>query len=199
MLFSTNRRDRATYADAAWAKRDRPPWLPEPIATVLLDNLDWPLWAVYAAVAVVATGLFFIVREIVDCYRWERSRAATRALVREEAARKLAAQRQQPSKAVTTALSGGPLVRWCRYCDVVIEDAHAAAHEAGKRHRKLAGAKAECCWVWREAPPSAAPIEEPVDTNASKAPLGAVVAPSVARSGGGDGGKGAWQTSKKRK
>ena len=116
MLFSTNRRDRATYADAAWAKRDRPPWLPEPIATVLLDNLDWPLWAVYAAVAVVATGLFFIVREIVDCYRWERSRAATRALVREEAARKLAAQRQQPSKAVTTALSGGPLVRWCRPC-----------------------------------------------------------------------------------
>ena len=117
MLFSTNRRDRATYADAAWAKRDRPPWLPEPIAAVLLDDLDWPLWAVYAAVAVVATGLFFIVREMVDCYRWERSRAATLALVREEAARKLAAQRQQPSKAVTPAPSGGgPLVRCCCFC-----------------------------------------------------------------------------------
>ena len=213
MRFSTNLRDPKSYEGATWAQRDRPPWLPEPAARILLDRLDWPIWGVYAAAISLAAVCVLVLREVADCIQSERRHAATRALLQAEKRDKQQAQLQGRSSATAVggaaapATGSGLKIRVCRFCDVHVEDAHVVAHESGKKHRKLRALataldEGESCWVWQDAPAateSTAPPATPSATDALEAQLvpnkGYVAPVAVQRKGGGDGGKGAWSKS----
>ena len=198
LSFSTNRRERSTYANAHWARRDRPVWMPEPMAALLLDELDWPLVAVYVAVAVALGLTVLIARRVIRQWRQWRSDVAARALMRDEA-------RRGTKDPATSAQAAAPVaatehyVRHCRFCDIPIEDAHVDSHQTGKKHRRLkelAGALAaqDDCWVWR--PPTAPPSSLPI---AASAPPSAADEDVELRRGGGDGGKGSWSAARTRR
>ena len=206
MRFSSNNRDRSTYADAAWSKRDIPFWMPERLANIILERLDWPMWVVYGAlIGALTTALILAgacVREIRDSIRVWKSTRATREIVRleeEEKARRRKTAEASAAAARTAPVPSlsGPLVRVCRYCDVPIADDFVEAHQAGKKHRRLAsltaGGVGADCWVWRRA--DTLP-QRPTDDAAVDE---AMPAPPPARIGGGDGGKGSWSVAKPRK
>ena len=209
MLFSTNRRDRSSYEDADWAKRDRPWWiLHEGIARVLLDDFD--LHETVAAIVMVTSVciVMYLLREmikfVVDEYLWWRSDAATRQLIRQEMATVQVEKSATVSATVQVAeVSDRRSRRYCRFCDVPIEDAFTTAHEAGKKHKRLvtaAGALAfssYSCWVWRQEAESArTEAVAPVPRDDSR---GQQIAASFTSAGMG---KGAWTAapqSKKRR
>jgi len=211
MRFSTNLRDQA-YKSADYAKRERPLWLPEVVARELLDEMDWPEWAVYAAALVVLVLCGAVMRELVECGRGYRRESIARELLRSERAEKAAAAVAKAAKLQTTKPAaageqpddGMRRTRFCRFCDIAIEDAFMESHVGGKKHMKLAAASVSTgdCWVWRvgEAPavrPTETPIEEAkhddTDVRQHGARMEVVAPPSQVRSGGGgDGGRGAW-------
>ena len=204
MRFSQNLRDRSTYAQASWARRDRPLWMPEVLADILLERLDLSMGAVYLFLAVVLAIIALCVRETRVYLRAWRSDTVMVQIVRQEKAEKAqAAAAAAAAKAIASAPdapgSSGPLVRCCRFCDVPIADEFVDAHAAGKKHKRLVSvagsAGADCCWVWRSAHTLEAPeAERRDDAAASDMPVA-----SMARKGGGDGGKGSWSVAKSRK
>ena len=216
MRFSTNLRD-SSYREASYARRDRPFWLPEPIARELLDEMDWPDWAIYASAASLIVMCLFVIKELQECMRgWQRDRA-TRLLLQEE--RQAKAEAQPSVQAVDAgdapALAPGRVrIRFCRYCDVAIDDEFVEKHTEGKRHRKLEAAAGALrsegsCWVWRigDASATCAPVRAPQNQTPSTAQAEVptnddfddprLAPPSQVRSGGGgDGGKGKWAAAK---
>lgn len=202
--FSTNLRDPASYAKQAWAQRDRPWWMPEVAALKLLDELDLSnavagvvlsAAAVLAALILINVGGF--IREEIN---WRRSSSAARQLVKQEkaaaaekaAAKRAAASATEPSKECSLARH----VRHCRFCDVPIEDEFVAAHEAGKKHKRLkaaAGSLAEgSCWVWRAGPAAPSGAQDEV------CPAVDDMAPNAIATSAGKG-MGAWSTAKPKK
>jgi hypothetical protein len=204
MIFSTSRRDRASYVGESWATRDRPWWMPERLALILLDELDLHSTvasAICIAMAVTALcGGRWITRRLYGAYRWRRSSFAAREIIRmekeEAAARHSAAASKVDAAKLTSSdscTSEGAMVRYCRYCDVPIEDEYMAAHESGKKHRRrldAAGALArghETCWEWRQAPTQAEQTPEPSTGTAAHE----VLLPSSTATSAGKG-LGAW-------
>ena len=178
MRFSTNLRDPASYRGESWARRDRPWWLPEAAATLLLDKMDLSPAASAGVLVACCCVAAYLAREIaiavLEEYRWRRSNAASRELVRQERQQKeVAAAAAMASSAGGDVLSAsvrapGRMVRYCRFCDVRIAEEFVATHEAGKKHlrrREAAGSlatAAESCWVWRAPDATAeASSEEP--------------------------------------
>ena len=182
--------------------------MPEALATELIDRLDWPMWLIYAVAATATVICMLLVKAMARllsyCIRSERSRRAARSLLREEAeqrdAKRRAAAASTASAAAAPSDSNGPKVRWCRFCDLRIEDAFVATHQDGKRHKRCvenAGARAVGvdCWVWLDAPPQSSSEPEPAPT----AERDVLVPLTYGGRGGGDGGKGAWKQPKKRR
>ena len=204
MRFSTNFRDPASYKHISYAQRERPFWLPEPIAHALLDEMDWPFWAVHGLAAACVALCILIVREVHECMRaWQRDKATRELLLAEQLAIVAAAAAKaappeprcvEPS--VEPPSDGRMRVRVCRYCDIEIADEYVDAHLSGKRHKKLEAAAGSLaagrsCWLWRlaEAPRAAAPASAALQNSVHDI---RVAPPSRVSQGGGDGGKGAW-------
>ena len=201
MRFSSKMRDPASYAGKAWARRDRPFWMPEAVAALVVDELDWPDWAAHAALVALVVALCAAVRELLYWLRLWRSERAVRQLIGQEKAAAAArvAEKNAAVAAAAAAAAALPttataMMRYCRFCDVPVEDTHMTTHEAGKRHKRLkdsAGALgAGECWVMR---PSSEAAPEPAASEQRAA------APSAPRCGGGDGGRGGWTTTKRRR
>lgn len=117
-----------------------------------------------------------------------RSERAAQDLLVLEAERQAQVRAQQQEALPLQQPPGG--VRYCRYCDVAVLDEHVEAHLSGKRHAKHAqyASSEASCWVWRAEPATAAPPTPEADAALDPGPL-------QRPTGGGDGGKGKWQTS----
>lgn len=200
--FSTNYRRSVGEDVARWSRRDRPWWIPEE-AAALMDEHDLP----DAALLIVAVAVLLIARAIVSsilsCCRARRSESVAQELLRE-------ADAPAPPAAGHAVLPAptGLLVRYCRFCDVPIEDdAKVDAHLGGKRHAKLvvaAGALAKGDWWCMRAAPETARggLAAPAAASADEAAAPAPTEPDTAvlsRTGGGDGGKGKWSTAQPRR
>lgn len=197
MRFSTNYRDPASYKHVSYAQRERPFWLPEPIAHALLDEMDWPFWAVNGLAAACVALCILIVREVHECMRALQRDKATRELLLDEQPAIVAAAAAR-AQCVEPPSDGRMRVRVCRFCDIEIADEYVDAHLSGKRHKKLeavAGSLSagRSCWFWRlsEAPRAAAPAPAALQDSVHDI---RVAPPSRVSQGGGDGGKGAWST-----
>ena len=110
---------------------------------------------------------------------WRRLRVmradwAARRLLAEEQPTKSQVVRDAFAAATATGAVGGVKQRFCRLCDVPVDDDHLLAHTSGKKHQRLlsktvvdeqgrlvTGDKVPC-WCWREvAPPPPPPPEAP--------------------------------------
>jgi hypothetical protein len=204
--FSSNLRDPTSYVEHSWAIRDRPWWMPEPAARVLFDSMDLSpataLLVLMGVSAVIAAFCHTVITFFVDEFRHQKSKRAARQLISEEKASKAAAaatvaaaaaaSASPPAAVAATAgasesaaasglvVGSGTMTRFCRFCDVQVDDEHTEAHEAGKRHRKLksaAGALAtgSTCWTWRPvAPVKAGALQESApDADAAEPSTGA--------------------------
>jgi hypothetical protein len=212
--FSSNLRERASYAGHSWAIRDRPWWMPEAVAKILFDSMDlspaMAMCCLLAALGIVVAVLHTVTSLVVDEFRHRRSSRAARQLIEEEKAKKAAAaaqqQQQQQQHSAVARESGSAagseeptgltaMKRFCRFCDVQVEDEHMESHEAGKKHRKLraaaeALANGSTCWTWRPVPMPVAAVADPGGTDAAEGHA----APSAAA--GSTGGKVKGQSTK---
>ena len=212
--FSSNLRERASYAGHSWAIRDRPWWMPEAVAKILFDSMDlspaMAMCCLLAALGIVVAVLHTVTSLVVDEFRHRQSSRAARQLIEEEKAKKAAAaaqqQQQQQQHSAVARESGSAagseeptgltaMKRFCRFCDVQVEDEHMESHEAGKKHRKLraaaeALANGSTCWTWRPVPMPVAAVADPEGTDAAEGHA----APSAAA--GSTGGKVKGQSTK---
>ena len=165
--FSTNLRDPTSYAEQPWAVRDRPWWMPEFAAKELFDRKNLSPAAAFSVLLTAIAIILLLIQQAVHLfiseYRWHRSNDVAQKLMKQEKADKKATaaatrgsaftSNSSSERAAPSNPSGLPMARFCRLCDVRVDEEHAASHEAGKRHRKLkeaAGALGEgTCWVWR--------------------------------------------------
>ena len=191
--------------------------MPDAVAKILFDSMDlspaMAMLVLLAALALFVAMLHTATSLIVDEFRHRQSSRAARQLIAEEKAKKAAAatQQQQHTSAAAGARaaaapgsasaseepSGSTLMkRFCRFCDVQVEDEHMESHEAGKKHRKLraaaqALANESTCWTWMPVPVTVAPVPHAEDTDAAEK---VVQSPSAAA--GSRGGKAKGQSTK---
>ena len=206
--FSSNLRERASYAGHSWAIRDRPWWMPEAAAKILFDSMDlspaMAMCCLLPALGIVVAVLHTVTSLVLDEFRHRRSSRAARQLIEEEKAKKAAAaaqqqqQQQQQQHSAVARESGSAagseeptgltaMKRFCRFCDVQVEDEHMESHEAGKKHRKLraaaeALANGSTCWTWRPVPMPVAAVADPEGTDAAEGH--AAPSPAASSTGG---------------
>ena len=105
-------------------------------------------------VAIVGVAARWLYRRL-RVYLSDRTAAQ---LVADDAKGAQEARRQKAAAAAAAASASvptGPLERFCRYCDMAIEEEYVQSHLQGKRHQKLKAAAGSLAsddvWVWRPA------------------------------------------------
>ena len=150
LRFSQRYRDQAGEDYAAWAVTD-------------LELSIWKL-ARLACSCLVLVVVAMAVRWLYcrpQVYLSDRTAAQ---LVAEDAKGAQEANRQKAAAAaaVSASVPTGPLDRFCRFCDMAIDEEHVQSHLQGKRHQKLKAAAgslaSDDCWVWRPAVEKAASV-----------------------------------------
>ena len=107
-------------------------------------------------VAIVGVAARWLYRRL-RVYLSDRTAAQ---LVADDAKGAQEARRQKAAAAAAAAAASasvptGPLERFCRYCDMAIDEEYVQSHLQGKRHQKLKAAAGSLAsddvWVWRPA------------------------------------------------
>ena len=144
LRFSQRYRDDEGEDYSAWAVTDR---------QLNMSKLAWQTCGcvVVAIVGVAARWLYRRLR----VYLSDRTAAQ---LVADDAKGAQEARRQKAAAAAAAASASvptGPLERFCRYCDMAIDEEYVQSHLQGKRHQKLKAAAGSLAsddvWVWRPA------------------------------------------------
>ena len=144
LRFSQRYRDDEGEDYSAWAVTDR---------QLNMSKLAWQTCGcvVVAIVGVAARWLYRRLR----VYLSDRTAAQ---LVADDAKGAQEARRQKAAAAAAASASSvptGPLERFCRYCDMAIDEEYVQSHLQGKRHQKLKAAAGSLAsddvWVWRPA------------------------------------------------
>ena len=165
LRFSQRYRDQEGEDYGAWAVTDR--------------ELNMSKLARHTCGCLVIAVLGVAVRWLYRRLRVHLSDRTAAQLVADDAKGAQEASRQKAAAAVAAAAASasvptGPLDRFCRFCDMAIDEEFVQSHLQGKRHQKLRAAAGSLAsddvWVWR-------PAREKVVSAAPAAPEPEVMVP----------------------